>query len=154
MDSFWLELRYAARALRRTPYVTIAAALSIGLGVGVTAAIYSWIDGTVIHPFPAVADEGRLVGIEVGEPNNGMGAWSYQTYKELRDATHSFSGMAAWRIVRVAGREPREAGSSPLLVTTVTGNYFDVLGVRPVLGRAITDADVDARAPVAVVGNQ
>ena len=154
MDTFWLDLRYAVRALRRTPYVTIAAVVSIGLGVGAAAAVFTWMDAAVLHPFPAVADEGRLVGIEVGEPNGGMGAWSYQTFKELRDATHSFSGMAAWRIIRVASREPGEAGSTPLLVTTVSGTYFAVLGVRPVIGRAITSADVDARAPVAMLGSQ
>lgn len=154
MDTFWLDVRYAARALRRTPYVTIAAALSIGLGIGAAAAVFSWMDGAVLHPFPAAADESRLVGIEVGEPNGGMGAWSYQTFKELRDATRTFDGMAAWRIVRVAAREPGEAGSSPLLVTSVSGEYFDVLGVRPLRGRAITKVDVDAVTPVAVVGFQ
>ncbi|HKW11837.1 MAG TPA: ABC transporter permease, partial [Gemmatimonadaceae bacterium] len=154
MDTFWLDLRYAARALRRTPYVTIAAILSIGLGVGAATAVFTWMDAAVLHPFPAVADEGRLVGIEVGEPNGGMGAWSYQTFKELRDATHSFSGMAAWRLIRVASREPGETGSSPILVTTVSGTYFAVLGVRPTIGRAITSADVDARAPVAMLGSQ
>jgi predicted permease len=154
MDTFWLDLRYAARALYRTPYVTIAAVVSIGLGVGASAAVFTWMDAAVLHPFPAVADEGRLVGIEVGEPNGGMGAWSYQTFKELRDATHSFSGMAAWRLIRVASREPGEIGSAPMLVTTVSGTYFTVLGVRPVIGRAITSADVDARAPVAILGSQ
>src|SRR6478672_5629273 len=109
MDTLWQDLRHAARALRRSPYVTIAAALSIGLGVGATTAVFSWMDGAVLHPFPAATDEGRLVGVEVGPPNGGMGAWSYQTFKELRDATQSFAGMAAWRIIRVSAREPGEA---------------------------------------------
>src|SRR5512138_1839075 len=115
MDTFWLDLRYAGRALRRTPYVIVAAALSIGLGIGAATAVYSWMDAAVLHPFPATPDEDRLVGIEVGPPNGEMGAWSYPTFKELRDATHSFTGMAAWRILRVAAREPGEVGSSPLL---------------------------------------
>ena len=154
MDTFWLDLRYAIRALRRTPYVTVAAILSLGLGIGAASAVFSWMDGAVLHPFPAVADEGRLVGIEVGPPNGGMGAFSYQTFKELRAAAHSFSGMAAWRLIRVAARDPRETGTVPLLVTTVSGGYFDVLGVRPNIGRAITNADVEAIAPVAVLGYQ
>src|SRR5262245_45558118 len=112
MDTFRLDLRYAARALRRAPSVTIAAALSIGLGIGAPAAAFSWMDAAVLHPFPAVTDEDRLVGIEVGPPNGGMGAWSYQTFRELHDATHSFTGMAAWRIIRVATREPGDVGSS------------------------------------------
>ena len=154
MHSLWLDLRYPARALRRAPAVTIAAALSVGLGIGAAAAVFSWMDGAVLHPFPAVADEGRLVGLEVGPPNGGMGAWSYQTFKELRDATHSFTGMAAWRIIRVATREPGEVGSSPLLATTMSGEYFDVLGVRPIVGRAIMSDDVRTVAPVVMLGAQ
>jgi hypothetical protein len=154
MNSLWLDLRHAARSLRRSRFAAIAAALSIGLSVGATAAVFNWMDGTVLHPFPAVADEGRLVGLEVGEPSGGTGASSYQTFKELRDATKSFSGMAAWRIVRVATREPGELGSSPLLATTVSGTYFEVLGVRPIIGRNITSADVETVAPVAMLGAQ
>ena len=154
MNALWLDLRHAARSLRRSPYAAIVAALSIGLGVGATAAVFSWMDGAVLHPFPAVADEGRLVGVEVGPPNGGMGAWSYQTFKELRDATRSFSGMAAWRIIRVATREPGEVGSAPLLATSVSGGYFDVLGVRPIVGRSITNEDVETLAPVAMLGSQ
>ena len=154
MDTFWLDLRYAARALRRAPYVIAAAALSIGLGIGAATAVFSWMDGAVLHPFPAVADQDRLVGIEVGPPNGGMGAWSYRTFKELRDATRSFTGMAAWRIIRVATREPGEVGSAPLLATTVSGEYFNTLGVRATIGRAITNDDVQAATPVAMVGAQ
>src|SRR5678815_1202934 len=154
MDTFWLDLRYAARALRRAPYVVVAAALSIGLGIGAATAVFSWMDAAVLHPFPAAADQDRLVGIEVGPPNGGMGAWSYRTFKELRDATHSFTGMAAWRMVRVATREPGEVGSAPLLATTVSGDYFNVLGVRAIIGRAITNDDVDAATPVAMVAAQ
>jgi len=154
MDTFWHDLRYAARALRRAPYVTVAAALSIGLGIGAATAVYSWMDGAVLHPFPATADQDRLVGIEVGPPNGGMGAWSYQTFRELRDATHSFTGMAAWRIIRVATREPGEVGSAPLLATTVSGEYFNTLGAKATIGRTITNDDVQTAAPVAMVGAQ
>jgi hypothetical protein len=61
VDSLWLDLA-TPHALRRAPAVTIAAALSVGLGIGAAAAVFSWMDGAVLHPFPAVADEGRLVG--------------------------------------------------------------------------------------------
>src|SRR4029453_14945813 len=154
MDTFWLDLRYAARALRRAPYLGVAPALSIGLGIGSATAVFSWMDAAVLHPFPAAADQDRLVGIEVGPPNGGMGAWSYQTFRELRDATHSFTGMAAWRIIRVATREPGDVGSSPLLATTVSGDYFDVLGVRATIGRVISNDDVRTIAPVAMLGAQ
>src|SRR5262245_43128254 len=132
MPPFWFDLRQAVRASQRFPYITAAAVLSIGLAVGSGAAVFSWMDGLVLHPFPAVVDQTRLVGLEVGPPNGGMGAWSYQTFKELRGATHSFTGLAAWRIIRVSTRQPGETGSASLLATTVSGRYFDVLGVTPI----------------------
>jgi putative ABC transport system permease protein len=154
MASLARDVRQALRSLIRTPYVTIVAVLSIGLGVGGATAVYSWMDGLVLHPFPAAADQGRLAGIEVGEPSGGMGAWSYQTFKELRDGLRTFSGLAAFRIVRVAVREPSEDASAPLLASPISGKYFEVLGVKPIIGRAITDADIDSSLPVAVLGYQ
>lgn len=154
MRDLWLELQRAARGLCRTPLVLVAAVLSIGLAVGAVTAVFSWLDGLVLHPFPAVPEEGRLAGIEVGEPNGGMGAWSYPTYKELQRSLRSFAGVAAWGLARVSAREPGEAGSSPLLATTVSGSYFDVLRVAPVAGRAIGEPDVEAVAPVAMLGHQ
>ncbi len=152
MSSLVSDFRHALRSLARAPYVTIVAVLSIGLGVGGATAVFSWLDGLVLHPFPAAFDQGRLVGIEVGEPSGGMGAWSYQTFKELRDGLHTLTGLGAFRILRVAVRTPSEDASAALIATTVSGRYFDVLGVKPILGRAITDAEVDASLPVAVLG--
>lgn len=111
MPSFWSDVRQAVRASQQSPCFTAAAVLSIGLAVGSGAAVFSSLDGLVLHPFPAVTDQTRLVGLEVGPPNGGMGAWSYQTFKELRDATRSFTRLAAWRIIRVSAREPDETGS-------------------------------------------
>jgi predicted permease len=148
------DFRRAARSLMRAPYVTIVSVLSIGLGVGGATAVYSWLDGMVLHPFPAATDQGRLIGVEVGQPNGGMGAWSYQSYKEMRDGMRTVSGLAAFRLVRVAVRQPTENGSSALLATTVSGNYFDVLGAKPAIGRSITATEVDAALPVTMLDYQ
>ena len=83
-----------------------------------------------------------------------MGAWSYQTFKEMREGTHTFSGMAAWRIIRVTTRTLEDKASVPLLATAVSGRYFDVLNIKPVIGRLLTDDDVDRIAPVAVLSHQ
>ena len=145
------DLRFALRGLLRARYVSLVSALSIGLGVGAAVAAYSWMDGLVLHPFPATADQGRLVGIEVGPPNGGMGAWSYQSFNELQDGLRSLSGLAAFRVVRASAREAGEQGSTSLLVTTASGKYFEVLGVTPVIGRTLNDDDVRSRNPVAVL---
>ena len=151
MDALLQDLRIAARGLARSPYVVLVAILSIGIGVGSAAAAYSWMDALVVHPFPAAADQTRLVGIEVDAPG-GMGAWSYPSFSELQRSLHSLAGVAAFRIDRASVRSPGEVGSTPLLVSPVSGNYFDVLGLRPAMGRAITNQDVASRAQVAVLG--
>jgi putative ABC transport system permease protein len=126
MDAFLQDLRFAVRGLRRSPYVVLVAILSIGISAGSAVAAYSWMDGLVLHPFPAAADQTRLVGIEVAAPG-GMGAWSYPSFSELERSLHSLSGIAAFRILRASVRSPGEQGSTPLLVSTVSGHYFDVL---------------------------
>ncbi|HEX4681789.1 MAG TPA: ABC transporter permease [Gemmatimonadaceae bacterium] len=150
MDTFLQDLRFASRGLARAPYVVLVAVLSIGVGVGSAVAAYSWMDALVLHPFPAAADQTRLVGIEVNAPG-GMGAWSYPSFTELERSLHSLTGIGAFRIVRASVRQPGEEGASSLLATTVSGHYFDVLGVRPFLGRAIGDGDVRGRAQVAML---
>src|SRR5436190_980600 len=72
----------------------------------------------------------------------------------FRDGVKAFARIAAFRIVRASVRQPGEEGSVPLLATPVSGRYFNVLGIAPVLGRAISDADEQERAPVAVLGYQ
>jgi putative ABC transport system permease protein len=148
------DVKHAVRSLARAPYVTIVAVLSIGIGVGGATAVFSWLDGMVLHPFPAATDQERLVGVEVGPPNGGMGAWSYQSYKEMRDGLRTINGLAAYRLLRVAVREPSENSSVPLIVTAVSGNYFKTFGASPVLGRAIEDNDVNASTPVAMLSYQ
>src|SRR5690348_6134660 len=151
MDIFAQDLRFAVRGLRRSPYVVLVAILSIGIGVGSAVAAYSWMDALVLHPFPAATDQMRLVGIEVVAPG-GMGAWSYPAFSEMERSLHTLTGVAAFRILRASVRSPGELGSTPLLVSTVTAHYFDVLGVRPAIGRTIRSEDVAARAQVVVLG--
>jgi putative ABC transport system permease protein len=151
MDIFAQDLRFIVRGLRRSPYVVLVAVLSIGIGLGSALAAYSWMDGLVLHPFPAAADQTRLVGIEVVAPG-GMGAWSYPAFSEIERSIHTLTGVAAFRILRASVRTPGELGSTPLLVSTVSAHYFGVLGVRPAIGRIIGSEDVAARAQVAVLG--
>lgn len=56
MSTFRLELSHAIRALRRSPYVTVAAVTSIGLGVGAATTVFSWMDGVLFHPFPSTSN--------------------------------------------------------------------------------------------------
>ena len=153
MSSFLLDLRHAGRALRRSPVVVAIAVLSIGLGVGANAAVFSWMDNLVLHPYPAIADPDRLVGLEVAAPDGDGWPLSYPTYREWRDGSRSFAGMAGWTVIRVSAREEHEGGALPLVATSVSGGYFGVLGVRAAIGRTLTPADEGGAAPVAVLSH-
>ncbi|HKG92893.1 MAG TPA: ADOP family duplicated permease [Gemmatimonadaceae bacterium] len=147
-----MDLVRALRALRRSPLFAAVAVLSIGLGVGGSTAVFSWMDSLVLHPFPAVSEPGRLAGLEMTRNDGGDGGpLSFPAYRDWRAASRSFSGVAGWSLARVSAREGRADGSLPRLAMTVSGNYFDVTGVRPAIGRLLTRADEHEVAPVAVI---
>src|SRR5215208_129860 len=153
MSHLLLDLRHAARALRRSPVVVTIAVLSIGLGVGANAAVFSWMDNLVLRPFPGIPDPDRLVGLEVAAPDGDGWPLSYPTYREWRDGSRAFSGVAAWTVSRVSARDEHEKGSLPLVATSVSEGYFDVLGVKAAIGRTLTPADEREVAPVAVLSH-
>jgi hypothetical protein len=147
------DIRAALRGLRGSPLFVLVAVASIGAGIGANTAVFSWMDSLVLRPFPGVADPDRLVGLEVADPDGRAVPLPYPTYRAWRADSRSFSGVAAWTIVRASARELREVSSLPLVAMAVSGNYFDVLGVAPLLGRGLTLADDQDAAPVAVLSH-
>ena len=154
-SAFVREVRFALRGLLRDRGFAVTALLSIGLGVGANAAIFSLVDQALFRVLP-VRDPGRLVlldwrGSFVGHGWGSDNLMSYPFYKELRDGTDVFDG--------VFGRAPTsvnlafENSAEPAGAEIVTGSYFSVLGVRPWLGRMISEADDQQRGahPVVVV---
>src|SRR5262249_29091425 len=147
IDDLAADLRYAARTLVRSPAFAGSAILSLALGIGVNALVFSIVDALVLKPLP-VDDPGRLVFVQ-GE--GGFVSSSFPTYEDLRDRSVVFDGLVGYRISPLdvdAG-----AGSARAWGYLATGNYFDVLGVRPALGR-LFHADDDrtpGNAPLAVL---
>ena len=153
--TFGREVRFALRGLLRDRGFAVTALLSIGLGVGANAAIFSLVDQALFRQLP-VRDPERLVlldwrGSFVGHGWGSDNLMSYPFYKDLRDGTDVFDG--------VFGRAPTsvslafENSAEPVGAEVVTGSYFSVLGVRPWLGRLLTEADDQQRGahPVVVV---
>jgi putative ABC transport system permease protein len=149
------EVRFALRGLLRDRGFAVTALLSIGLGVGANAAIFSLVDQALFRLLP-VRDPGNLVlldwrGSFVGHGWGSDNLMSFPFYKDLRDGTDVFDG--------VFGRAPTsvnlafENRAEPVGAEIVTGSYFSVLGVRPWLGRLISEADDQQRGahPVVVV---
>jgi len=154
MADVWQDLRYAGRRLAAQPGFTIVMVLTLALGIGANTAVFSIIDALLFESLP-VDHPRELVILNPGEWRNGWTTgdmtWSYQAYRDLRDGQQVFSGLVAERTdgvnLTVDGVTERATAS------IVSGNYFDVLGIRPLRGRLLSAADDRTRSghPVAVV---
>ncbi len=128
------DLRYALRMLRKSPAFTIVAVLVIALGSGAVTTIFCAANAVILRPIPGAAEPGRLV--EIGRTQgDGRGSLtpSYPFYSHTRDESHSLRGVAAWDLIQLTISTGAEGTSA--LGNLASANYFDVLGVRPALGR-------------------
>jgi predicted permease len=158
----WKDLQYGLRSLRHSPVFTIAAVLSLALGIGANTAIFSLLDQVVLRSLP-VSDPERLVVLHGSYSGSATSSssWStnsgsvfpYPLYRDLRDRVPAFSGLLARAVapVRVTLQNSTQAGQAEM----VTGNYFATLGVRAAIGRTIVPEDDGARGanPVAVLSH-
>jgi len=142
MDHIAQDLRFAIRTLLKTPGFALVVIVTLALGVGANAAIFSITDQLLLRWLP-VAHPEELVSFENPGAFSGRSenknTFSYPMYREFRDKNSVFSGIVAsfpFNVTLAAGG-PAERATGDL----VTGNYFDVLGVRPYLGRTFTRDD-------------
>ncbi len=147
------DIRYALRQLGRSPYFTATVILMLALGICATSTAMSWIEGTMLRPVPGARDTGRLVTIMRGTWNiSPAPPFSYPDYRDLRDANRTFSGILGYHHewATLTGSDSPQR----IYAAEVTGNYFDVLGIQPALGRFFR-ADEEARlggVPYVVLG--
>jgi putative ABC transport system permease protein len=143
------NLKLAFRTLARTPFVTAVAVLSLALGIGANAAIYSLFDQMLLRALPVQAPD-RLVNLTAPGPKPGSNScsnaggcdevFSYAMFRDLQHADMPFSGIAAHRVfdANLAYRGQQTLNGQGMLVS---GSYFPVLGVRPALGRLLGPED-------------
>ncbi|MEO8725354.1 MAG: ABC transporter permease [Acidobacteriaceae bacterium] len=147
MTTLLQDFRYAFRQLRKSPGFAITAILTLALGIGANTAIFSLFDQVMLRNMP-VRDPGRLVLLkEKSQADRGHThsegdedlPFSYPAYRHLRDENRVMQGLLASSSTGVAftSDEKTEQTSAEL----VSGNYFEVLGTRPALGRLFTQAD-------------
>jgi predicted permease len=129
------DLRYALRQLRKSPGFTIAAVLTLALGIGANAVVFSLLNELVLRPLNVPGGQ-NLYQIEraKGEPSE-----SYPDYVDLRDRSRSFDGLIAYEM-STAGLDS-DGRTAPIWLYTASGNYFDVLGIQPYLGRFFHGSD-------------
>jgi predicted permease len=134
MTGLLQDVRFALRQLRKSPGFAITAVLMLALAICANSTVFSWIDGTMLHPIPAARDTGGLVSVMRGEWNTSPSPpMSYLDYRDLREQNHSFSGILAYHhdwLTLTGGAFPER-----IYVANVSSNYFDLLGIRPVMGR-------------------
>ncbi|HYL65149.1 MAG TPA: ABC transporter permease, partial [Candidatus Methylomirabilis sp.] len=135
-ETFFKDIRFAGRLLRKTPGFTVVAALTLALGIGANAVVFSVMNALILRPLN-VPREQSLYGIE--RASDKLGGESYPNYLDLRDRNRSFDGLAAYNVTGAA----LDAGETPVpaWVEEVSGNYFDALGIPPYLGRVIHSSD-------------
>ena len=128
------DVRFALRQLRKSLGFTITAILMLSLAICANSTVFSWMDGTMLHPIPRARDTGSLVSVMRGQWNTSPSPpLSYLDYRDLREQNHTFSGMLAYHhdwITLTDGATPER-----IYVANVSSNFFDVLGVKPALGR-------------------
>ena len=148
MKSFALKLRYAFRRLKNNPGFTIVAVLTLTLGIGANAAMFSIINAVLLRPLP-YRDPEKLVSLSEHWPQFPKLSVSYLNYKDWRDQSHSFEAVGAVRnaVMTLTG------GGEAELVTSqnVTANSFDLLGIKPELGRTFTADEDKAGGPNVVL---
>ena len=142
------NLKLALRTLFRTPFVTVVAVVSLALGIGATAAIFSLFNQMLLRPLPVRAPE-QLVNLSAPGPKPGSNScnqagdctevFSYQMFRDLEKAQAVLTGLAAHRIfgANLAYKGQTLSGSGML----VSGSYFPMLGVQPALGRVLAPGD-------------
>ena len=136
MGSLLQDLRFALRALRKSPGFTFAAVLTLAMAIGANAVVFGTFNALILRPLN-VPQAQSLYGIE--RASDRLGNESYLNYLDLRDRNRSFDGLAAFNVAQ-AGLDPGK-NPSRVFIYEVSGNYFDVLGIRPYLGRCFQPSD-------------
>jgi putative ABC transport system permease protein len=140
MPSFFQHLQYAARMLRKNPSFSVVAILTLALGIGANATIFSFINALLLRPIAGVERPDQLVGIYTSDYSSGLfGGSSFPDYEDLRQQTNVFTDLAAYdsAFLNLTGSETPER----LRASLVTTNYFKVLGVRAHMGRTLREED-------------
>jgi predicted permease len=141
LERVWHDVRHGVRMLRKTPGFTIIAIASIAIGIGLNAAMFSLADALALRPLQ-VPQSSDVIAVTTAIPQQGDGfipvgrSASYRDYIDLRDRTHSFAGLLAYSVTITSFADRADELPQTRLGLAVSGNFFDVLRVPPVMGRA------------------
>ncbi len=155
LEHFSQDVRFALRMLRRSPGFSILAVLCLTLGIGATTSVFSWIEGILLRPFPAVAHQERMMA--VGGTNRGVSGHTDVSWPDFVDFQKNCTLFDSFIVDRIMGttlsigdRAERVTGS------IVSANYFEALGVHPIMGRGFVPEEDSGRNahPVTVISHR
>jgi len=152
METFWQDLRYSLRTLFKRPGFTFVVVTTLALGIGANATIFTWIKAVLLASLPGIEQPERLVEVWGATRNNSALSSSYVDYLDYRDQNKVLSGLIAHQVLPLnLGRSEKP---ERVWGAIVSGNYFDVLGVRALIGRTFLPEEdrTPNTHPVAVIG--
>jgi putative ABC transport system permease protein len=134
MTTVWEDVKYATRLLLRQPVFTLTVLLALAAGIGANSAIFSVVNSVLLRPLP-YGEPGRLYFIWASNPglNRPQAGISPQDLLDLQKPTTSFTQVAG--MFNYAATQTREGEPQRIMITLVSPNYFETLGVRPLVGR-------------------
>jgi predicted permease len=154
-DDLFQDIRFGTRMLGRSPGFSILAILCLTLGIGTNAAVFSWIEGILFHPYPLIAHQDRMFAL--AGTTRGVSENTGLSYPDLLDLQRNCTLFDSFIVDRIMGttlsvgdRAERAAGG------IVSANYFDAIGVQPILGRGFRPEEATGRNahPVTVISYQ
>jgi predicted permease len=152
METLWQDLRHSVRMLLKRPGFTLTVVMTLALGIGANATIFTWIKVILLDSLPGIKRPDQLVEIWGATRHNSALSTSYLDYLDFRDRNGALSGLFAHQILPMnlgRGEKPERVRGA-----VVSGNYFDVLGVKALIGRTfVPEEDRTPNShPVAVIG--
>jgi macrolide transport system ATP-binding/permease protein len=135
MGTLLQDLRYGFRMLGTSPGFTAVAVLTLALGIGGNATVFSWIRAVLLSPLPGITNTGHMAVAETVMPSGEYHTSSYPDFKDYRARNHVFSGLFGFELVLVEMNLRDGAPPERVAGIIATENYFDVLGVHAAMGR-------------------
>lgn len=145
------DLKCGVRGLTKSPGFAALAIVTLALGIGANTTIFSWINSTLLNPVPGLTNPSEVVSLTLSKPGDNPFPFTYPDVEAMREGQKSFTGIIACNFVQISLTGKRKPERLSGMVASA--NYFDLLGVRPFLGRGFLPADDDkpGGAPVAVI---
>jgi predicted permease len=141
IESFFTDVRFGLRQLRKNPAFTAIAVLTLALGIGANTTVFSWMSAVLLNPLPGGSNPARIVALEELAPDGESKRTSYLDFRDFRNYLKQFDSMTLAREMAFAVGD--NAAIERVWGELVSGNYFDVLGVQPEAGRFFSIAERD-----------